>query len=140
MDDDAEVVRLANEAFYRAFRARSYPAMEAIWAKEAPVACMHPGMDVIFGRAEVLKSWRGILAHGGAPKLVCARVEVRLLGTTAYVTCLEGTSGDPPALIATNIYVREDDTWRMALHQAGPLTQKNRLEPLPPPPDPKVWN
>jgi len=140
MDDDAEAVRLANEAFYRAFRGRSYAAMESIWAKQAPVACMHPGMDVIRGRPEVLKSWRGILSHEGSPQLVCDRVEVHLVGDVAYVTCLEGTAGDPPALVATNVYVREGETWRMLLHQAGPLTRKERLEPLPGPPDPKTWN
>jgi ketosteroid isomerase-like protein len=140
MDDDAKAVHLANLAFYRAFRGRSYTAMEAIWAKRAPVACIHPGMDVISGRVEVLKSWRGILAHEGSPQLVCDRVEIQVLGDIAYATCLEGTSGDAPALVATNIYVREDETWRLLLHQAGPLSRKNRFDPLPNPPDPAKWN
>jgi ketosteroid isomerase-like protein len=150
--DDAALVLAANDAFYRAFRDRDYPKMVTLWAKKAPVACMHPGMDVIHGRENVLRSFRGILTHEGSPELVCTRVEVKILGETAFVTCLEGALGQKPALIATNVFVREDGIWRMVCHQAGALTQRERFERIEKDPDPeagsgsgsgsgsKVWN
>jgi len=115
-------------------------AMDAIWARVAPVACMHPGMDVIVGRDAVMKSWRGILSHDEAPRLQCARVQVHVLGDTAYVTCLEGTAGDRPALIATNVFAREEGTWRIVHHQAAPLSVRVAHEPLGKDPDPRTLN
>lgn len=140
--DDSALVREANDTFYKAFRERDYPKMMTLWAKRAPVACMHPGMDVIHGRERVLRSFRGILTHEGSPALVCTRVEVKVLGDSAFVTCLEGAAGQKPALIATNVFVREDGLWRMVLHQAGALSQREQHETIEPEPDPgsKVWN
>jgi ketosteroid isomerase-like protein len=135
-----DAVRAINEAFYRAFRERDLAAMEELWAARAPVACMHPGMDAIVGRDRVIESWRGILAHDGAPRLLCTAVEVHLLGDTAFVTCLEGTAGDPPALVATNVFVEEDGAWRIVCHQAGPLNTRSRHAPIEGPPDPHSVN
>jgi ketosteroid isomerase-like protein len=114
-------VRAVNEAFYRAFRERDAAAMERIWAEEAPVACIHPGLAPQLGREEVMRNWRGLLAHPRAPTLVCSQVRVHVLGTAAYVTCLEGTESQPPRLVATNVFVLEQGRWRMVHHQAGPL-------------------
>ena len=139
MSQADDEVRESNAAFYRAFRARDFPAMEAIWARRAPVACVHPGMDVVVGRDAVMASWKGILGHRDAPRMACARVQVHVIGGAAFVTCLEGKAGDRPALIATNIFTREDGVWRMVHHQATPLSVRVTSEPLDDP-DPTVWN
>ena len=47
---DEEAVLAANEEFYRAFAARDLAAMDALWAQETPVACVHPGWDALVGR------------------------------------------------------------------------------------------
>lgn len=144
-------VRAANEAFYEAFRKRDANGMGVLWAKNAPVACMHPGMKPLVGREAVLRSWRGILAHPQAPSLGCSEVEVHVLGTSAFVTCLEGTEGDGPRLAATNVFIHEDGRWRLVHHQAGPLSpahvgkgKKSRGQGKgggsEPEPDPTVWN
>ena len=36
-------VLFANDAFYLAFANRDYDAMDVIWARDAPVTCIHPG-------------------------------------------------------------------------------------------------
>lgn len=140
MSQVEDEVRASNEAFYRAFRERDVEAMEAVWARRAPVACMHPGMDVIVGREGVMKSWRGILSHEDAPPIQCARAQVHVIGDSAYVTCLEGTAGDRPALIATNVFTREDGLWRLVHHQAAPLSVRVRHDPREAPPDPRTLN
>lgn len=129
LDDE---VRAANDAFYRAFRERDLAAMDALWATQAPVACLHPGMDALIGREQVMGSWRGILAHPDAPKLECSSVHVFVLGDAAYVTCHEGTPGSRATLVATNVFMREAGGFRMVCHQAGPLSapqQPRRKEP-----------
>jgi ketosteroid isomerase-like protein len=133
-------VRESNATFYRAFRDRNLDAMHAIWSGEHEIVCIHPGMDPLLGRDAVLDSWRGILGHDEAPRIQCTDVRVQVVGTVAYVTCLEGTAGDPPSLVATNLFVREDGTWRMMLHHAGPLSSRARREPLGETPDPTTLN
>jgi ketosteroid isomerase-like protein len=116
-DDDA--VLAANRAFYRAFVARDLAGMAALWAEAAPVACIHPGWDVLAGRAAVLASWRDIFTQPTAIR--CGDERVLSFGDSACVICHE-TLGDGPAaglLVATNLFVREAGAWRMVHHQAG---------------------
>ena len=121
-------LRAAHEAFYRAFRERDMAALERLWAAEAPVACMHPGLGIVRGRDAVLRSWRGILAHPGAPVLHSRDASVSVLGTSGYVTCLAGRPGQPPRLVTTNVFTMEAGRWRLVLHHCGPLAP-DALEP-----------
>ena len=109
----------ANAAFYRAFAGRELDAMEAIWARRAPVACVHPGWDALDGREEVLRSWRGILGSPDAPEVRCTEAQARVLGEVAWVVCHEELAGG--RLVATNLFAREDGAWRMVHHQATPM-------------------
>ena len=43
MIPDEHAVLAANAAFYRAFAERDVDAMDALWARSIPVACIHPG-------------------------------------------------------------------------------------------------
>jgi ketosteroid isomerase-like protein len=109
-----------NDAFYRAFAARDADAMGALWAEDHPVACIHPGSDVLVGRDAVLASWRAVLVPGGAPELTCSHAEPHVLGDVAFVTCHEVIRSGG-RLAATNVYVRERGAWRIVHHQATPI-------------------
>lgn len=123
-DDDA--VLAANEAFYTAFAAADAAAMEALWAERSPVACIHPGWGVLAGRDEVIDSWRRIF-RAAPPDIICHGARAFVLGEAAFVTCLEII---PEAvLIATNIFVREAGSWRIAHHQAGPTAERPNIVP-----------
>ena len=110
----------ANEAFYRALGAADAGAMDAIWARRAPVTCLHPGWSLLSGREAVLASWAGILGNPNQPRIVGGGASVALLGDgAALVLCREVVSGAP--LYATNVFVREDGAWRLVHHQSGPV-------------------
>ncbi len=121
MPSDEQSVLAANAAFYSAFAKRDAAAMDALWARSAPVACIHPGWQSLIGRDAVMASWRGIFG-GPAPTIVCTEPTVHLLGTTAFVLCLEDIPDG--RLIATNIFVCEQDEWRLVHHQAGPVARE----------------
>lgn len=118
MSPDEEAVLAANAAFYRAFATRDVEAMEALWARETPVACIHPGWQVLNGREAVMASWRGILA-GVPPAIQCAQEIARVAGSAAFVVCTEIL--DAGELVATNLFVREAGDWKLAHHHAGPV-------------------
>jgi len=114
-------VLAANASFYRVFNAGDAAAMSRLWAEQVPVACFHPAMPALVGREAVMESWRQIL-RGPLPFVMrCDHARAHVLGTTAFVTCYEGNGDHPAHLAATNIFVLEQDAWKMVHHQAGPL-------------------
>lgn len=119
---EAGVLR-ANQSFYEAFARGDFAGMDELWARMVPVACLHPGAPLISGRGAVLDSWRRILDGVGTWKLVSREATVLLFGETAVVTCLEANGNQPAHLIASNVFVLEEDDWRLVHHHAGPLTQ-----------------
>ncbi len=123
---DTDAILSANLEFYRAFTNRDTRAMEALWATEAPVVCVHPGWTVVAGRAAVLQSWRNILANPEAPHVMCHDDRVFLYGNVATVLCEEEL--DTGHLVATNMFVREDGAWRMVHHQASPIVARSYNE------------
>jgi len=110
-------VLFANEAFYVAFAAGDAGAMDEVWAKRAPVTCVHPGWNLLSGRKAVMESWRKILGHPHTRGIRCLNPTAWLLGDTAYVICHEAL--EQGFLIATNVFVREGGAWKMVHHQAG---------------------
>ncbi len=118
MSHEIEVLE-ANEAFYRAFTARDVGAMDALWSRRAPVACIHPGWDALQGLAEVLGSFRAILESASSPRVHCSVAAAHVVGDTAFVTCHELVQG--ARLVATNVFTREDGAWRMVHHHSSPL-------------------
>ena len=113
-----EAVLFANEAFYRAFADGDLAAMDAVWASVAPVACIHPGWNLLDGREAVMASWRAILDSPNRPDISSVGGAATTYGDTAVVTCYEAVVEG--YLVATNIFIREAGAWKMVHHQAGP--------------------
>jgi ketosteroid isomerase-like protein len=123
---DADAVLAANLEFYRAFAARDLAAMDRLWARQAPVTCVHPGWNALRDRASVIASWQGILSSPDAPRIACYDEQVFLHGDIALVLCEEELEGG--TLAASNLFVREDGAWRLSHHQAGQIVTR-RAEP-----------
>ena len=122
MTDEEKEVLAANAAFYAAFCEKNVRLMTDLWAEDAPVACIHPGWPPLFGRANVLASWMGILSNPEAPRIHCREPRVvSINGHTAFVVCLEQL--DAGCLLATNSFVREAGGWRLVHHHAGPAPE-----------------
>ena len=111
-------VLFANDAFYIAFVSRDYEAMQDVWSQRDQITCIHPGWRALIGYEEVMQSWRAILTNPDAPAIMCRSSSACVLGSTAYVICYETIDGS--TLIATNVFVQEDRTWKLVHHQAGP--------------------
>jgi hypothetical protein len=118
MDVEAAVLE-ANEAFYRAFNLKDPGLMEDVWSASAAVTCVHPGWNLLAGREDVLESWRNILGNPNQARIVMGGATAYLYGATAIVICRELVAGSP--LVATNVFVLEDEAWKLMHHQSGPV-------------------
>jgi len=124
---DQDAVLAANLEFYRAFAARDLAAMDTLWARQAPVACLHPGWGALKERNAIIESWAGILSNPGAARIACYDEQVFLYGDAALVLCEEELEGG--TLAASNFFVREAGGWRMAHHHAGQLVRRRAERP-----------
>jgi ketosteroid isomerase-like protein len=128
----AEVKR-ANERFYRAFESLDSERMAAVWVQAERAKCIHPGWDLLEGWAAIGQSWEGIFANTDYMRFVITDVSVHVYGRVAWVTCIENLSDAPETpqltrILATNVYEKVDDDWRIVHHHASPV-----LRPTPRP-------
>jgi ketosteroid isomerase-like protein len=120
---DKDAVLAANLEFYRAFAARDLGAMDGLWAQRAPVACLHPGWTALKERNAIMESWQEILSNPDAPRIACFDEQVFLYGNAALVLCEEELDGG--TLAASNLFIREDDEWRIVHHHAGQIVRRH---------------
>lgn len=109
----------ANAEFYEAFNRHDVGAMDVLWARQHPVACVHPGWNLLRSRNEIMASWEAILTNPGQPRIVAGGAEAIVIGESAVVICREFVGGAP--LLATNVFAREDGRWRLVHHHSGPV-------------------
>ena len=128
-DDERDAVLATNRAFYRAFNDRDANAMDQIWALTGSVICLHPGQAALHDRTEIMASWRAIMKHPEAPRVRCAEEWVAGRPGLALVVCREILPNGQ--LMASNLYVRTSDGWRMASHHSGPVPPVATERPAP---------
>lgn len=118
MTTEAAIVEFANDAFYAAFNAGDLEQMSAVWAREYPVVCIHPGWLPLFGREAVLQSWGRIFTSSTQnAQIACREPRIFLQAGLSSVICYEEMQSG--WLIATNNFVMEHGDVMMVHHQAG---------------------
>jgi len=123
---ETELLR-ANAAFYDAFASQDMEAMDELWARGLPVVCIHPGWPPLFGRDEVMDSWRAILLGENAPHIECEQPQPAAFGESGFVVCIERIEGDP--LVATNTFALQNGVWQLVHHHGGPMNVETAPEP-----------
>ena len=117
MSETAKLL-FANDAFYIAFNSRDAKAMDEIWARKTPVTCIHPGWQALTSRDDVMESWNAILGNPNSPSIACRGARGSVRDDVGLVICYETIGG--AVLVASNIFIREDNTWLLMHHHAGP--------------------
>ncbi|MEX2337661.1 MAG: nuclear transport factor 2 family protein, partial [Aquisalimonadaceae bacterium] len=116
----------AAAAFYRAFALRDVEAMMAVWSEAGDIACIHPLAHRIKGPQAIRRSWQQIFHNAPPLRFLNSDEQLTLASELAVQTLhevilLEGEDNPQSALIATNIFRRETQGWRLILHHAAPL-------------------
>ena len=116
----------AESAFYAAFEARSLDAMMAVWAADDSIVCIHPLAAPLNGHAAVVAGWRSMFEAAGQFRMQIETAhEIREAGQVIRIVreyLIIGQEREPrPPILASNVYRKEADGWRMVLHHASPL-------------------
>ena len=121
---DLSTPEAAESAFYAAFAACDYNAMEAVWADD-DVVCIHPGSSALVGRTAVMRSWSNMLLNAEQPNI---RVNVISRTTSSglavhvveeHISSGYGDTASVSMVLATNIYRQDNDGWRLLEHHAS---------------------
>lgn len=110
-------------AFYDALSRADLEAMMALWADEEEIFCIHPGGPRLVGHAAIRASWQTIFERGGV-HIQPAQRHVSQNMLTAVHSLIEEIheNGDSPAdvhMLATNVYLKTAEGWRMLSHHAS---------------------
>ena len=127
---DAADVEEANARFYRAFEALDIAEMDGVWVHGEHARCVHPGWPLLCGWDAIRTSWQTIFANTEEMRFTLSEVNVNVSGDLAWVTCTENILSEVggrvgvTAILATNLFERDDEGWRLvhhhASHQLGP--------------------
>jgi ketosteroid isomerase-like protein len=115
----------AEAAFYEAFEQADLEAMMGTWSTEEDIVCVHPQGGTLAGFDAVRESWRQVFSEGQKLRfrIVNHHKFTGLLLAIHVVhenVRLEGGDESPHPIIATNVYMRNEQGWRMILHHASP--------------------
>ncbi len=124
-DEDIESVKAANQRFYDAFGALDIDAMEAAWETSDRALCVHPGWQALVGLDRIKASWEGIFDNATLMHFNVQYANVVVEGDCGWVTCVENITSvlqgraSNFGILATNIFVRTPQGWRMVAHHAS---------------------
>lgn len=131
-------VEAVNAAFYEAFENADLDTMQDLWLDDPETLCVHPGALPVRGTGPINRSWALIMANTPYIQFFLTDVEVSLWDRVASVTCTENVlTGDestgPDAFggakaVATNVFVRTDEGWRLWIHHASPVLSAGNHE------------
>lgn len=120
----------AEEAFYRAFEEGDTEAMMSVWADSDAITCIHPLQRPIHGRTDVQEGWEQIFANDPPMRFRVTLLQQTTTDDLAIHIVEESIqideSREPHApVLATNIYVRTEDGWRLMLHHTSPAPRED---------------
>jgi len=128
---DVEDVTEANAQFYAAIESGDLRRIEQLWDTGDDVGCVHPGWPSVRGRSRVLRSWAVIMANTSYIQFFLTGVDVSVAGDVAVVACqhsllagstdAEGELGETATVVATNVFRRREQGWRLWAHHSSPV-------------------
>ncbi len=122
-----EEVTKANEAFYDAFESLDVVKMDRVWAQQDYVTCIHPGWTLRSGWPQVRDSWVLIFNNTFSMEFELSDLQIQVAGDVAWVICVEnitsrqGETLQETRVLATNLYERIGDEWKMIHHHGSPV-------------------
>ncbi|MBT2301784.1 nuclear transport factor 2 family protein [Variovorax paradoxus] len=112
-------------AFYEALQRGDIDALMACWADEDEVFCVHPGGPRLVGTEAIRAAFEHMFANGAihATPARVRRVESLASAVHNVLERIEVLTAEGPRhafVLATNVYHKTAQGWRMVAHHASP--------------------
>jgi ketosteroid isomerase-like protein len=115
----------AEAQFYDALRDGDLDRVMAVWADDDDVVCVHPGGARVVGPQAVRAAFEAIFVNGHIVVHAEHVKRVSAMGSAVHsvleridVVTVEGPRTG--WIVATNVYVKTSQGWRMVAHHASP--------------------
>lgn len=120
-------------AFYEALQTGDIDKLMACWADEDEIVCIHPGGPRLLGAGTIRAAFDAMFAHGTIQASAEKVHRVEALGCSVHSVLerIEVLTEEGPRhayVIATNVYQKTPQGWRMVAHHASPGTPQELLE------------
>jgi ketosteroid isomerase-like protein len=111
--------------FYEALQRGDLDRLMAAWSDDDEVACVHPGGPRVVGHSAVRASFEAVFANGAVPVHVQQVRRVENAGSAVHhvlerVDIAAAEGAQTAWVLATNVYFKTPQGWRMVLHHASP--------------------
>jgi ketosteroid isomerase-like protein len=119
--------------FYEALQNGDIEALMACWADEDDIVCVHPGGPRMTGAGAIRASFDAMFANGSIqakPERI-RKVESMSCCVHSVLERISVLTNEGPReayVIATNVYVKTAQGWRMVAHHASPGTPREMQE------------
>jgi len=119
--------------FYEALQRGDIDKLMAVWSDDDEIACVHPGGPRLIGAAAIRASFEAIFSNGAIdaqPEKV-RRVISHSSAVHSVLERVQVMSSDGPQsawVIATNVYLKGAQGWRLVAHHASPGTPQEVQE------------
>lgn len=122
---DAGTADEVEAAFYEALQTGDIEKLMACWADEDEIVCVHPGGGRLIGASQIRASFEAMFANGTIRAWPEQVHRVEMIGASMHnlIERLDILTQEGPAqafVIATNVYHRTAQGWRMVVHHATP--------------------
>jgi len=114
-------------AFYEALQRGNIDALMACWADDDEVFCVHPGGPRLVGTGAIRAAFEQMFANGAIHATPARVRKVESLASAVHnvLERIEVLTPEGPRhafVLATNVYHKTAEGWRMVAHHASPGT------------------
>ncbi len=120
-------------AFYDALQRGDVDKLMACWADEDDIVCVHPGGARLIGATDIRATFDAMFANGtirAQPEKV-RKIDTLAASVHTVLERIEVLTEEGPRhayVIATNVYHKGAQGWRMVAHHASPGTPREMHE------------
>jgi ketosteroid isomerase-like protein len=120
-------------AFYEALQNGDIEKLMACWGDDDDIVCVHPGGARLVGPAAIRATFDAMFSNGTirAQAIKVRKVETMSASVHSVLERIEVLTEEGPRhayVIATNVYHKTAQGWRMVAHHASPGTPREMQE------------
>ncbi len=119
--------------FYEALQRADIERLMAVWSDDDEIVCVHPGGPRVVGPGAIRATFEAIFANGAIPVRPERLKRVESAGCAVHNLLervdIKTTEGVQTAwVIATNVYLKTAQGWRLVVHHASPGSSREMPE------------